>query len=43
VRYYINEGIEVFFVRAIEMKGNIALPQVAPMRKSLQESTVLTL
>lgn len=43
VRYYIHQGVEVFFVGAIEMKGNVSLPQVAPVRKSLQESTVLTL
>ena len=43
VRYYIHQGVEVFFVGAIEMKGYVSLPQVAPVRKSLQESTVLTL
>ena len=43
VRYYINQWVEVFFVGAIEMKGNVSLPQVAPVRESLQESSVLTL
>jgi hypothetical protein len=42
VRYDVNEGVEVFFVGTIEMKGYIALPQIAPVRKSLQVSTVMS-